>query len=98
MKQNPNTTLAGSSLPLRDTALPEVDLAGEVIGSPDREQQGWIEDEYGNRVTGPVPFTLPVTPEQLRKLSESADCSIGWLIRRAVKFWLESADAKRMVR
>ena len=32
--------------------------------------------------------------DQLRKLSESAGCSVGWLVRRAVKFWLESADAK----
>lgn len=37
-----------------------------------------------------------ITPEQLRKLSESADCSVGWLVRRAVKFWLESTDAKNL--
>jgi hypothetical protein len=84
--RNPNTTLAGSSLPRRDTALPEVDSAGEVIGSRDREQQGWIDDEHGDRVTGPVPSTVPVTPEQLRKLSELADCSVGWLITRAFRF------------
>ena len=94
MKKNPNTTLAGSSLPRRDTALPEVDSTGEVIGSPDRGQQGWIEGEHSNRVTGPVPSTVLVTPEQLRKLSESADCSVGWLVRRAINIWLESADAK----
>jgi hypothetical protein len=65
------TSLAGSGLPRSSTTLPEVDSTGEVIGSPDREQQGWIEDEHGNRVTGPAPSTVPVTPEQLRKLSES---------------------------
>lgn len=74
----------------------DVDSAGEVIGSPDRGQQGWTEDEHGNRVTEPVPSTVLVTPEQLRKPSELADCSVGWLVRRAVRFWLESADAKSL--
>ncbi len=32
--------------------------------------------------------------DRLGKLAESVDCSVGWLVRRAVKFWLESADAK----
>lgn len=94
MKKNPNTALEGSSLPRRDTALPEVDSTGEVIGSPDRGRQGWIEGEHSNRVTEPVPSTVLVTPEQLRKPSELVDCSVGWLVRRAVKLWLESADAK----
>jgi hypothetical protein len=35
--------------------------------------------------------------DQLRKLSESVDCSVGWLIRRAVKFWLGSADANGLM-
>jgi hypothetical protein len=38
-----------------------------------------------------------ITPEQLRKLSKSADCSVGWLIRRAARFCLESADAKSLM-
>lgn len=42
------------------------------------------------------PSKVPVMPEQLRKLSKSAGCSVGWLVRRAVRFWLESADAKSL--
>ncbi len=47
MRKNPTTTLAGSSLPRRDTALPGVDSNGQVIGSPDRE----IEDAVGCAVS-----------------------------------------------
>ena len=34
--------------------------------------------------------------DQLRKLSESAGCSVGWLVRRAVRIWLQSKDAKSL--
>src|SRR5690242_6483507 len=67
-----STTLAGSSLPRTDTALPappERDMAGEIVGSADREQ-GWIEDEQGNRVDEiPVGQLLPVTHEFKKQLT-----------------------------
>lgn len=34
--------------------------------------------------------------DRLGKLADSVGCSVGFLIRRAVKIWLASADAKNL--
>ena len=63
MRRNPSTTLAGSGLARTTTALPERDMAGEIIGSADREG-GWIEDEKGNRTKLPKRRGRPRTGAQ----------------------------------
>lgn len=70
MRRNTTTRLSGSNLSRTSTVLPERDVAGEIIGSPHREQ-GWIEDEHGNPVDL-APSTEPVSAEFIERLTKWA--------------------------
>ncbi len=66
MRKNPNATLAGG-LPRTQTAH-ELDVADEVIGSPQREA-GRIIDAEGSPASLP-PSTEPVTPDFIERLKD----------------------------
>jgi hypothetical protein len=83
MRRNPSTALAGSSLPRTNTALPappERDVAGEIVGSPEREG-GKLVDEQGNRVDAMPTSAAPVTTEfkkQLTAYFQACIKALGW--------------------
>jgi hypothetical protein len=69
VRKNLNAQLAGGSLSRTSTALPELDVAGEVIGSPEREP-GRIVDEKGNKYMEDGQLAEPITSEFVERLKE----------------------------